>query len=134
MAEVSATFYLSAAALPLNGGEFGLHPALLRGMDQTPQSSASLETKIHLIRGVRVMLDSDLAEFYRVPTKQLNQAVRRNADRFPTDFAFAITNQELANLKSQFVTSSLDWGGRRKPTLAFTEQGIAIMRAFVQIS
>ncbi len=96
------------------------------------------------------MLDSDLAELYGVPTKRLNQAVRRNAERFPADFAFIITNQELTNLKSQTVTSSLEWGGRRKPTFAFTEQGvamlssvlksptaiqvnIAIMRAFVQM-
>jgi ORF6N domain len=119
-------------------------------MEQAPAGSPSLEGKIHLIRGVRVMLDSDLAELYGVPTKQLNQAVRRNADRFPADFAFTITNQELTNLRSQIVTSSLDWGGRRYGALAFTEQGvamlssvlksptaiqvnIAIMRAFVQM-
>ena len=94
------------------------------------------------------MLDSDLAELYGVTTSALNQAVRRNIDRFPSDFMFQMTDSEFSNLKSQFVTSS--WGGRRKLPLAFTEQGvamlssvlhseravqvnIAIMRAFVQL-
>ena len=71
------------------------------------------------------MLDSDLAELYGVTTSALNQAVRRNIDRFPSDFMFQMTDSEFSNLKSQFVTSS--WGGRRKLPLAFTEQGVAML-------
>ena len=108
----------------------------------------SVTSRIFLIRGQKVMLDSDLAELYGVTTSALNQAVKRNTDRFPPDFMFQMTDPEFSNLKSQFVTSS--WGGRRKLPLVFTEQGvsmlssvlhseraiqvnIAIMRAFVQI-
>jgi hypothetical protein len=65
-----------------------------------------LEPLIHLARGQRVIIDSDLARLYGVTTKALNQAVDRNADRFPVDFAFRLTIEESANLKSQFVTSS----------------------------
>ena len=67
--------------------------------------------KIYLIRGQKIMLDSDLAELYGVETKVLNQAVKRNAGRFPEDFMFQLTVTEFDNLKSQFVTSS--WGGVR---------------------
>ncbi len=81
-----------------------------------------------VVRDQKVMLDSDLAELYGVETRRLNEQVRRNADRFPTDFMFELTAEEFANLKSQFATSS--WGGRRKLPLAFTEHG-AIMAATV---
>jgi hypothetical protein len=74
---------------------------------------------------MRVMLDFDLAEMYEVETRGLNQAVKRNIKRFPTDFMFQLTKQEFTNLKSQFVTSS--WGGTRKLPYAFTEQGIAML-------
>ena len=86
-----------------------------------------IEDLIRIIRGQRVILDSDLAIVYGVPTKQLNQAVKRNPDRFPADFAFQLVNQEVANLRSQFVTSS-SHGGRRHLPFAFTEHG-AIMAA-----
>ena len=88
-----------------------------------------VESLIHLIRGQRVILDSDLAQVYGVPTKRLNQAVKRNPDRFPADFAFQLANQEVAILRSQFVTSS-SYGGRRYLPFAFTEHG-AIMAANV---
>jgi len=88
-----------------------------------------VESLIHFIRGQRVILDEDLARVYNVPTKQLNQAVKRNLDRFPDDFAFRIDNQEVAILRSQFVTSS-SYGGRRYAPYAFTEHG-AIMAANV---
>jgi hypothetical protein len=65
-----------------------------------------IERAIHIVRGQRVILDSDLAVLYGVPTKVLNQGVRRNAERFPDDFAFQLTPQEFTNLKSQFVTAS----------------------------
>jgi hypothetical protein len=84
---------------------------------------------IRTIRGQKVILDTDLAAIYGVPTKVLNQAVKRNHHRFPDDFLFQLTWNELENLKSQFVTSSLH-GGRRKLPYAFTENG-AIMAANV---
>ncbi|MEO6785140.1 MAG: ORF6N domain-containing protein [Chthoniobacteraceae bacterium] len=89
----------------------------------------SAETLVRVIRGERVMLDSDLAGFYGVATKILNQAVRRNRHRFPEDFAFQLRPQELANLRSQSVTSSLH-GGRRTMPWVFTEHG-AVMLASV---
>ena len=64
-----------------------------------------VETLIHFIRGQRVILDSDLAKVYGVPTNRLNQAVKRNPERFPADFAFQLANQEVAILRSQFATS-----------------------------
>jgi hypothetical protein len=110
--------------------------------------TASIETRIFLIRGQKVMVDSDLADLYRVPTKVFNQAVKRNLKRFPKDFMFRLTGKEMGILRSQIVTSS--WGGRRNLPYAFTEQGvamlssvlnseravqvnIAIMRAFVKL-
>lgn len=81
--------------------------------------------KIYLIREQKVMLDRDLAELYGVETKVLNQAVKRNAGRFPEDFMFQLTSVEFENLKSQFVTSS--WGGIRKLPYAFTEQGVSML-------
>ena len=71
-----------------------------------------IKSKIHLIRGEQVMLDSDLADLYGVFTKRLNEQVRRNQDRFPEDFMFQLTKEEFSNLRSQNATSS--WGGRRK--------------------
>jgi len=97
-----------------------------------------------------VMIDSDLAEIYGVTTKALNQAVTRNAGRFPDDFAFVVEGEDLARLKSQFVTSKTGRGGTRKPPRAFTEHGalmastilrteravtmsVFVIRAFVQM-
>ena len=91
---------------------------------------APLEQRIYTVRGQRVMLDSDLAEVYGVTTFNLNKAVRRNADRFPDDFAFQITAQEVANLKFQIGISSSGHGGRRKPAWVYTEHG-AVMAANV---
>lgn len=80
------------------------------------------------------MLDEDLAQLYGVPTKALNQAVRRNAERFPNDFSFELTNQELRGLRSQTVTvnPSPGSGGRRTPTVAFTEQGVAMLSSVLK--
>ena len=78
---------------------------------------------IMIIRGEKVILDSDLARLYGVETRQLNQQVRRNIDKFPTDFMFQLTKEEFSKLKSQNVTSSSGWGGRRKSPLVFTEHG-----------
>jgi hypothetical protein len=105
---------------------------------------------IHHLRGKAVMLDSDLAELYRVTTKRINEAVRRNRKRFPEDFMFQLTEAEHQSLRSQIATSKTGRGGRRYMPFAFTEQGVAmlsgvltsnvaievninIMRAFVQV-
>jgi phage regulator Rha-like protein len=81
-----------------------------------------VESAIHLIRGHRVMLDSDLAQIYEVSTKQLNQQLKRNRERFPKDFAFQLTAQEFTSLRSQIVTSK-QRGGRRYLPWVFTEHG-----------
>jgi hypothetical protein len=80
---------------------------------------------IHKIRNQKVMLDSDLAEMYGVPTKRLNEQVKRNLDRFPDDFMFQLNQEEWENLKSQFATAS--WGGRRSLPYVFTEQGVSML-------
>ena len=89
-----------------------------------------LEKKIYLIRQQKVMIDRDLAQLYGVETKALTRAVRRNIDRFPVDFMFKLTNQEVINLKRQFGTSS--WGGTRKLPLVFTENGIAMLSSVLR--
>jgi hypothetical protein len=85
-----------------------------------------VERSIRLIRGDKVILDKDLAELYCVEVKRLNEQVRRNLDRFPADFMFQSTNQEFKDLKSQSATTS-QWGGRRTPPYAFSEQGVAML-------
>jgi hypothetical protein len=107
-----------------------------------------IERKIHIVRGQKVILSTDLATLYRVEPRALVQAVKRNIKRFPRDFMFQLTVVETRNLQSQIVISS--WGGRRSTPFAFTEQGvpmlssvlrseravkanIAIMRAFVRL-
>lgn len=89
----------------------------------------NLQDRIFTIRGEKVILDRDLAEIYGVETRRLNEQVRRNSGRFPSDFSFVLTKQEVANLKSQIATSSLH-GGRRKLPSVFTEHG-ALMAANV---
>lgn len=95
-----------------------------------------IASRIVLMRGQKVMLDSDLAELYGLPTKALVQAVKRNLKRFPADFMFTLTNQDVAILKSQTVTSRSgefeQWGGRRKPLHAFTEQGVAMLSSVLR--
>jgi len=78
------------------------------------------------------MLDADLAELYQVSTKVLNQAVRRNLKRFPSDFMFQFTLEESQNLRSQIVTSSLEYGGRRYLPYAFTEHGVAMLSSVLR--
>jgi hypothetical protein len=96
-----------------------------------PKVSESLvASKIYFIRDKRVMLDRDLAELYEVETRALNQAVRRNIERFPEMFLFQLTSDEFEILKSQIVTSS--WGGTRKLPFAFTEQGVAMLSSVLR--
>ena len=89
-----------------------------------------IQGMIYTIRGKQVMLDSDVANLYHYETKKINQAVKRNIERFPEGFCFQLTESELENLRSQFVTSSLgtgNYGGRRYLPYVFTEQGIAML-------
>jgi len=111
---------------------------------------ASIEKRIYMIRGQKVMLDTDLALLYRVPTYRLNEQVKRNRVRFPLDFMFQLNSKEADSLTSQIAMSNVGRGGRRTRPYAFTEQGvamlssvlnseravqvnIAIMRAFVKL-
>jgi ORF6N domain len=98
--------------------------------DHEIQIDPALETRIFMVRGRSVMLDSDLAKIYGVSTSQLNQQFRRNESRFPKDFAFQLTQQEFAGLMSQIVISKTGRGGTRKLPIVFTEHG-AIMLASV---
>ena len=95
----------------------------------SPREIQTVEQAIHLVRGQRVMLDSDLAKIYGVSTVRLNEQLRRNLKRFPLDFAFRLTPEEFTNLISQFAISR-SHGGRRKVPWVFTEHG-AIMLASV---
>jgi hypothetical protein len=90
-----------------------------------------IEGNILFLRGQKVMLDRDLAALYGVPTKALKQAVKRNADRFPSDFMFEMNEEEMADMRSQTVTSKR--GGTRYAPMAFTEQGVAMLSMFYGI-
>lgn len=90
-----------------------------------------MEGLVLTIRGQRVMLDSDLAALYGVELKRLNEQVRRNAERFPDDFAFQLTHEEFENLKSQFATSS-SHGGKRKLPWTFTEHGVVMLASVLK--
>lgn len=95
-------------------------------------SSQEIENAIHVIRGQRVMLDSDLAKLYGVTTRRLNEQVQRNKDRFPEDFAFQLTQQEFTVLMSQIATSKGGRGGRRKRPWVFTEHGVAMLSSVLR--
>ena len=89
----------------------------------------NIENKIYLIRGVQVMIDSDLAELYNTETKFINRAVKRNTSRFPKEFMFQLSEEEWQSLRFQSGTSSDKHGGRRYYPTVFTEQGIAMLSA-----
>ena len=93
-------------------------------------SIEEITSRIYFIRGHKVMLDRDLAELYGVETKRLKEQVRRNIARFPEDFMFVLTTQEVRNLRSQIATSS--WGGTRYIPMAFTEQGVAMLSSVLK--
>jgi len=97
------------------------NPMLLTGI---------IENKILHIRGMNVMLDSDLAELYEVETKRINEQVKRNPNRFPSDFMFQLTEDEFEILKSHFATSS--WGGRRKLPYVFSEHGVLMLSSVLK--
>lgn len=99
-----------------------------RIMKTSPVAAERIERAILVLRGHKVLLDTDLAELYEVRTKVLLQAVKRNLERFPADFMFPMNNQEIIVLRSQFVTSKNPGrGGRRTAPYAFTEQGVAML-------
>lgn len=95
-----------------------------------PVTPEFVERRIYLIRGQKVMLDSDLAELYGIEVKNLNKAVKRNLSRFPVDFMFQLNKNEFDNLKFQFGTSS--WGGKRKLPYVFTELGVAMLSSVLK--
>ena len=101
-------------------------------MNEENLSHESVEKRIYLVRDHRVMLDHDLAKLYGVRTKALIQAVKRNLDRFPSDFMHILIDKEVMILRSQFVTSS--WGGRRYRPYVFTEQGVAMLSSVLNSS
>lgn len=95
-----------------------------------PVPAEVVERKIYLIRGQKVMIDSDLAKLYQVTTGNLNLAVRRNAERFPADFMFQLTEREFNDLSLQTAISNR--GGRRYRPYAFTEHGVAMLSAVLK--
>ena len=107
---------------------------LLTGsMSEKTLSITNIESKIYLIRNQKVMLDSDLADLYGVTTFNLNKAVKRNIERFPLDFMFQLTNQELSVLIFQIgISRSESWGGRRTNPYAFTQEGISMLSSILR--
>lgn len=98
----------------------------MMGMENLPQAQ-DVQRMIFMIRGRRVMLDSDLADLYAVPTMQFNRQVRRNARRFPEDFMFTLTAEEFKSLICQIGISKKGRGGRRKLPMVFTQEGVAML-------
>ena len=96
------------------------------------QPQIDIESKILVIRGQHVMIDRDLAELYGVETRSLNQAVKRNIERFPEEFCFQLNKEEFANWRSQIVISNFDKMGIRRAPYAFTEQGVAMLSAVLK--
>src|SRR3989338_1133282 len=94
-------------------------------------TSSAIEDKILIIRGKKVMLDTDLAKLYDVSVRILNQAVKRNIFRFPADFMFQLSDEEVACLRSQIVISNKSRGGRRYLPYVFTEQGVAMLSSIL---
>src|SRR5258708_4170849 len=95
--------------------------------DRLPVPVELIERRIYVIRGQKVMIDSDLADLYQVETRALLQAVKRNSDRFPGDFMFQVSPEEGKSLRSQIVISNVGRGGRRYLPYAFTEHGVAML-------
>ncbi len=114
----------------LRNGGAGVSPAPRKKSSGAPQP---IEALIHVIRGQKVMLDSDLAHLYEIPTKAFNQAVRRNLERFPEDFAFHLSKAELEQWRSQIVASNPSAKmGLRRPPFVFTQEGVAMLSAVLR--
>jgi len=101
-------------------------------MSKTLSTGELVKSKIYMIRGLKVMLDRDLAMLYVVDTKVFNQSVKRNRIRFPGDFMFQLNKQEFLDWRSQFVTSNADKMGLRYRPYAFTEQGVAMLSGILK--
>lgn len=95
-------------------------------------STDRIQRTIRLYKGRKVMLDFDLAALYGVTTRHLNRAVRRNAGRFPSDFMYQLDVKDVAALMRQFGSSKKGKGGRRKPVLAFTQEGVAMLSSVLR--
>ena len=100
-------------------------------MNNLVKDEINIEDLIYEIRGVQVMLDSDLANLYQVETKRINEAVRNNPDKFPERFSFILTDMETSNLRSKISTSKMH-GGRRYAIRVFTEQGVAMLATILK--
>ena len=98
----------------------------------TNELTTTIENKIYIIRGQQVMIDRDIAQLYGVETRVLNQAVKRNEDRFPEEFCFQLDDSEFENWISQIVISNSEKMGLRKKPFAFTEQGVAMLSAVLK--
>ena len=96
------------------------------------ESRRTIDRTVHRLRGHNVILDADLADLYQVDVRVLNQAVKRHRDRFPSDFMFRLTAQELEHLRSQIVISKPERGGRRYAPYAFTEHGVAMLSSVLR--
>ena len=101
-------------------------------MEETELAPLQLKRQIYSVRGLNVMLDSDLAKLYEVETRILNRAVKRNIARFPDDFMFQLTAEEGQALMSQIGISNTGRGGRQKPIFVFTEQGVAMLSSVLR--
>jgi hypothetical protein len=95
-------------------------------------NETQIQNRIYETKNIQFMLDSDLAKLYGVETKRINEAVKRNIKRFPESFRFQLSEYEYNNLRSQFVTSSLQHGGRRYLPYVFTEQGVSMLSAILK--
>ena len=102
------------------------------GENMTNELTTTIENKIYIIRGQQVMIDRDIAQLYGVETRVLNQAVKRNEDRFPEEFCFQLDDSEFENWISQIVISNSEKMGLRKKPYAFTEQGVAMLSAVLK--
>jgi phage regulator Rha-like protein len=96
---------------------------------ENEQNHVIIENKIFIVRGFKVMLDADLASLYGIETKILVQSIKRNTERFPSDFMFQLSEEEFKSLRSQIVTSKIGRGGRRYVPYVFTEHGVAMLSA-----
>lgn len=99
-----------------------------------PATAQEIESRIHIVRDVLVIRDSDLAELYGVLTSRLKEQVNRNPERFPSDFAFQLERQEFIALMSQIATSKPGRGGHRNLPWVFTEQGVAMLSSVIRLS
>jgi hypothetical protein len=97
-----------------------------------PIAASAIGTRIFVVRDRQVMLDGDLADLYEVETKRLVEQVKRNLERFPSDFMFQLDKDEVASLRSQIATSNVGRGGRRYAPYVFTEQGVAMLSSVLR--